>query len=79
MFSVFFIPEILQYFRVNFSLNVTFDVRQKKSGMAKFHNKFDVCSRLLFAASFSDSPREWEDNRALGTMLSNKQKLRDRP
>ena len=28
MFSVFFHSEVLQYFKVNFSLNVTFDVRK---------------------------------------------------
>ena len=51
MFSVFFIPEILQYFRVNFSLNVTFDVRQKNQEWLSF------TTNLMFAVDYYSQRR----------------------
>ena len=46
MFLVFFISEILQYFRVNFSLNVAFDVRQKNQEWVSF------TTNLMFAVDY---------------------------
>ena len=62
MFSVFFNSEILQYFKVNFSLNVTFDVRQKVQEWLSF------TTHLMFAVDYY-SQRRFQSLRESGKII----------